>query len=125
MVLAELLTGKKPIYSDRPEEERMLAMYFVPSMKNRLFQVMEDQVVEEANMGELIAVAQLARGCLTLKSEEKPTMKDVAAELERLWQRQRQHSWISGYEEEYDSQIGEHDRDRFDDYLETCRRHDS
>lgn len=48
MVLAELLTGKKPIYSDRPEEERMLAMYFGLSMKNRLFQVMEDQVVKEA-----------------------------------------------------------------------------
>lgn len=127
VVLAELLTGEKPISSDRPEEERMLAKYFVLSMKKgRLFQVMVDQVVKEAEMGELIAMAQLARGCLMMKSEERPTMKDVAAELERLRQRQRQHPWISGHEEEYDSQIGEDDRDSFEDFLETnSRRHDS
>lgn len=125
VVLAELLTGEKPISSDRPEEERMLAKYLVLSMKkNRLFQVMEDKVVKEAEMGELMAVAQLARGCLMVKSEERPTMKDVAAELERLRRQHQQHPWISGHEE-YDSQSGE-DTYSFEDFLETSsRRHDS
>ncbi|KAF8410197.1 hypothetical protein HHK36_002719 [Tetracentron sinense] len=41
IVLMELLTGKKALSFERPEEERNLSMYFVSSMKqNRLFEIL-------------------------------------------------------------------------------------
>ncbi|KAF5175516.1 Wall-associated receptor kinase, partial [Thalictrum thalictroides] len=48
VVLAELLTGKKPLCLERSQEQRNLAAYFVLSLKeNRLFEVIEARVVNE------------------------------------------------------------------------------
>uniref|UniRef100_A0A2N9IK48 Protein kinase domain-containing protein n=1 Tax=Fagus sylvatica TaxID=28930 RepID=A0A2N9IK48_FAGSY len=85
VLLAELLTGKKALSFDRPEEERNLAMHFVLSMKeNRLFEILDPRVVNEGNAEQLMEVAMLVKRCLRLKGEERPTMKEVAIELEGL-----------------------------------------
>ena len=85
VLLAELLTGKKALSFDRPEEERNLAMHFVLSMKeNRLFEILDPRVVNEGNAEQLMEVALLVKRCLRLKGEERPTMKEVAIELEGL-----------------------------------------
>ncbi|XP_077231889.1 uncharacterized protein LOC143864935 [Tasmannia lanceolata] len=85
VVLLELLTGEKAFSQDRPENERNLAMYFISSMnENRLFQILENRIVDEGVIEKLYAVANLARRCLTLKGEDRPTMKDVVAELNGL-----------------------------------------
>ncbi|XP_050251239.1 putative wall-associated receptor kinase-like 16 isoform X2 [Quercus robur] len=85
VLLAELLTGKKALSFDRPEEERNLAMHFILAMKdNRLFEILDQRVVKEGNAEQLMEVAMLVKRCLRLKGEERPTMKEVALELEGL-----------------------------------------
>lgn len=85
VVLVELLTGEKPISSTRPEEDRNLVNYFITSVnENRLIQVLDTKVVNEADEKELLAVADLAKKCLRQKADERPTMKEVAAGLEGL-----------------------------------------
>ncbi|KAF7145997.1 hypothetical protein RHSIM_Rhsim04G0079600 [Rhododendron simsii] len=85
VVLAELLTGKKPICLERSQEERNLATYFLVSMKeNRLYQILEPRVVKEGTLEQLQAIGELVKRCLCLKSDERPTMKEVVVELESL-----------------------------------------
>ncbi|KAG5552336.1 hypothetical protein RHGRI_010424 [Rhododendron griersonianum] len=93
VVLAELMTGKKPICLERFEEERNLAIYFIVSMKeNRLSQILEPQVLREGTLEQLQAIAELVKRCLCLKSEERPAMKEVVTELERL-RKYRKDPW--------------------------------
>ncbi|KAL2500228.1 Wall-associated receptor kinase 2 [Forsythia ovata] len=100
VVLAELLTGKKPIDMDRSQEERNLTTYFIMSVKeNRLFQILEPRVVREGSLEQLQAIAQLVKGCLNLNGEDRPTMKEVAMELEGL-RKFTKHPWIHQPEHE-------------------------
>ncbi|KAF7829781.1 wall-associated receptor kinase 2-like [Senna tora] len=97
VVLIELLTGKKVVEVDRPEEDRNLAMYFISSMKNdRLLEVLDSRVVDEKNVGQLKEVAVLASRCIRVKGEERPTMKEVSMELEGLIAMQK-HPWDGKY----------------------------
>ena len=85
VVLVELLTGKKALSFDRPEEERSLATYFLSFSKdNRLFEVLEKHIANEENVEQLKEAANLAKMCLRLKGEDRPTMKEVATKLEDL-----------------------------------------
>ncbi|KAL0426226.1 UNVERIFIED_CONTAM: Wall-associated receptor kinase [Sesamum latifolium] len=93
VVLAELMTGRKPLSTETNEEERNLATYFIMSIKeDRLFQVLEPRILREGNLEQLHAVAELVRNCLKLNGEERPTMKEVVMELERLRKRSS-HPW--------------------------------
>ncbi|XVE79025.1 hypothetical protein DITRI_Ditri14bG0024700 [Diplodiscus trichospermus] len=84
VVLIELLTGEKPVSFARAEEERNLAAYFISSTKeNRLFQILDSQVAEEATE-DVYGVAHLAISCLRLNSKKRPTMKEVSTELQGL-----------------------------------------
>ncbi|XP_078162462.1 wall-associated receptor kinase 17-like [Carex rostrata] len=85
VVLAELLTGQKPISFGRPEECRNLATYFASLVdEGRVIQAIEPRHLKEAKLDELHFVAHLARRCVNVKGEERPTMKEVAFELEGL-----------------------------------------
>ncbi|KAL3721760.1 hypothetical protein ACJRO7_034148 [Eucalyptus globulus] len=85
VVLVELLTGQKPISSQREEEGRSLAMYFIISMEeNHLFDIVDAHVSKEGKMGEIASVANLAKRCLDLSGRNRPTMKEVAMELEGI-----------------------------------------
>ncbi|GLT84911.1 hypothetical protein SLE2022_031190 [Rubroshorea leprosula] len=93
VVLLKLLTGEKVLSFDRTEEERNLSMYFLSAMKdNCLGKVLDGCIVNEANIEQLKEVANLARRCLSVKGEERPTMKEVAMELEGL-RRLTKHPW--------------------------------
>ena len=95
VVLVELLTGKKALSFDRLEEERNLAMFFVSSMKDdRLFEILDDRVLNEGNTKHLKEVAILAKRCLMVKGEERPTMKEVVMELEGL-RILETHPWVN------------------------------
>lgn len=112
VVLVELLTGAEPICSARAQEERMLSVYFISALKeNRLFQVLADQVVKEGDLDRLVAVAELARRCLKVKGEDRPTMRQVAAELDRL-RAMGQHPWTTNNiekREETQNLLGEYE----------------
>ncbi|XP_075647133.1 wall-associated receptor kinase 2-like [Castanea sativa] len=85
VVLVELLTGKKALSFDRPEEERGLATYFLSFYKdNRFFEFLEKHIANEENVEQLKEAANLAKMCLRLKGEDRPTMKEVATKLEDL-----------------------------------------
>ncbi|KAD3067714.1 hypothetical protein E3N88_35594 [Mikania micrantha] len=95
IVLAELLTGKKPLCMERSEEERNLATYFIMSLKeNRLFQILEPRVVREGTLEQLQQISELVNRCLNLTADERPTMREVAIELEGL-RKFTQHPWAS------------------------------
>jgi serine/threonine protein kinase len=85
VVLAELLTGNEALSFNRPESDRNLALYFVSAIEeDRLLQILEDNIVNEGNIQELKEVANLAKKCLSIRGEDRPTMKEVAMELEGL-----------------------------------------
>ncbi|PSS31666.1 Wall-associated receptor kinase [Actinidia chinensis var. chinensis] len=106
VVLVELLTRKKVLRFDRPEEERNLAMYFLASLKeDRLFQILDDCIVQEESFEQLKEVANLAKRCLRVKGEERPTMKEVAMELEGL-RMMGKHPWINNDSEETEYLLG-------------------
>ncbi|KAE8100075.1 hypothetical protein FH972_018004 [Carpinus fangiana] len=85
VVVTELLTGNEALSFTRPESDRNLAMYFVSTMKeDRLVQILEDHIVNEGNIEELKEVANLAKRCLRVRGEDRPSMKEVSMELEGL-----------------------------------------
>nr|DAD39770.1 TPA_asm: hypothetical protein HUJ06_014093 [Nelumbo nucifera] len=85
VVLVELLTGEKPISSFRPGENKSLATYFLSSMEeNRLFEILDAQVVKKGEKAEIEVVSNLAKRCLDLNGKNRPTMKEVTVELEGL-----------------------------------------
>lgn len=85
VVLAELLTGEKPVSVLSSQESRSLATYFLLSMEeNRLFDILHARVMKEAGKDEIMAVDNLAQRRLNLNGKKRPTMKEVAAELEAI-----------------------------------------
>ncbi|CAL5384699.1 unnamed protein product [Camellia sinensis] len=95
VVLVELLTSKKAISFDRPEAERNLAMYFISAMKEDcLFEIVDEQVINDAKADQLKEVASLTNRCLRVKGDERPTMKEVAMELEGLRMMEK-NSWLN------------------------------
>ncbi|XP_042054482.1 putative wall-associated receptor kinase-like 16 [Salvia splendens] len=95
VVLAELMTGKKPIDMERSLEMRNLTTYFCMAVKeNKLFSILEPRVVREGSLEQLQAMAQLVKRCLKLNGEDRPTMKEVAMELEGL-RKFNKHPWAN------------------------------
>ncbi|KAL8459669.1 hypothetical protein ACS0TY_036964 [Phlomoides rotata] len=94
VVLMELLTGRKALIKDGPEEEKCLANFFLKVMKEQeLFQVVEDNLMRERDRGVVMKVAVLAKRCVNVRGENRPFMKEVAMELEGL-RVGGKHSWI-------------------------------
>ncbi|KAL7086341.1 hypothetical protein ACP275_14G333200 [Erythranthe tilingii] len=90
VVLVELLTGKKALCYDRAEEDRNLANYFLAVMKGQkkesLFEIVEDNtsVGRDVDEGNVMRVGVLAKRCLNVRGDDRPTMKEVAMELEGI-----------------------------------------
>ncbi|CAL8138379.1 unnamed protein product [Prunus armeniaca] len=85
VVLAELLTGQKAVSLMSSEERRSLATYFLLSMENNLlFDILDSQVMKDGRKEKITAVANLAVRCLNLNGRNRPTMKEVAVELEGI-----------------------------------------
>ncbi|KAH6804142.1 hypothetical protein C2S51_032389 [Perilla frutescens var. frutescens] len=86
VVLVELLTGEKAIIKDKDEGVRSLVAHFMHLMEeNKLFELLDPEVVREGGAeDDTVAVARLARRCLNLDRKKRPTMKDVAVELEAI-----------------------------------------
>ncbi|XP_057490783.1 putative wall-associated receptor kinase-like 16 [Actinidia eriantha] len=109
VLLVELLTGKEALSYDRPPKEISLAMYFVSSLKEgRLLEIVDEQVLKEGKAETLEEFAIVAKGCLEVKGDERPTMMDVATELQGLRMVEK-HPWVteSNDAEEAQSLLGE------------------
>ncbi|XP_060672148.1 wall-associated receptor kinase-like 3 isoform X2 [Ziziphus jujuba] len=100
VVIVELLTGQKPICLKRLEEGRSLATYFIMCMEeNRLFDIVDPQIVKEGKNEEMLGVANLAKRCLYLNGSYRPTMKEVATELEAIQKSIKTVADLQSYEE--------------------------
>ncbi|KAB5573082.1 hypothetical protein DKX38_000276 [Salix brachista] len=85
VVLVELISGQKPIFSVSQTETRSLATHFIMLMEdNRLSDILDARVKELCQNEEVILVANLAKRCLNLNGKNRPTMREVASELERI-----------------------------------------
>ncbi|KAM5580139.1 wall-associated receptor kinase-like 10 [Rosa sericea] len=93
VVLAELLTGQKPISPTTSDERRSLANHFILSMEgNCLFDILDTRVRSDGREEEIVAVANLAKRRLNLNGRKRPTMKEVAVELEGIQLSVKAHS---------------------------------
>ncbi|GAB4836291.1 hypothetical protein Ancab_001207 [Ancistrocladus abbreviatus] len=93
VVLVELLTGQKAIRSSGSQEERSLVAWFLSSMESFSVSAAIDLLVlKEAREEELLAIANLAKRCLNFDGKHRPTMKEVAMELEAIRQSHGPHS---------------------------------
>ncbi|XP_074321412.1 wall-associated receptor kinase 2-like [Silene latifolia] len=85
VVLVELFTREYAVSSNRPENERCLANFFLMKLKeDRFLEIIDKTIASEEMLGQVKELANLAQWCLRLKGDERPTMKEVAAELERI-----------------------------------------
>ncbi|KAH6837560.1 hypothetical protein C2S53_009867 [Perilla frutescens var. hirtella] len=106
VVLVELLTGGMPVNMEMNEDQRNLTTNFINSMReNRLFQILEPRVVREGSFGQLQATAELIERCVQLNREDRPTMKEVAAQIEML----RKNLWTDRSVDEEAVSLGSDD----------------
>ncbi|KAK1355653.1 Protein kinase domain-containing protein [Heracleum sosnowskyi] len=102
----------------RPQEERNLATCFITSLKeNRLFQILEPRVVREGTLDQLEKAAQLVKSCLNLNGEERPTMKEVAMEIESL-SKFTKHLQANQHRSEESTSLTGHTEAQFSDLYE-------
>ncbi|KAL0288594.1 UNVERIFIED_CONTAM: Wall-associated receptor kinase-like 22 [Sesamum angustifolium] len=52
--------------------------------ENRLQTILDSQIIEQGDKEEHLAVANLARRCLNMTGRKRPTIREVAMELERI-----------------------------------------
>ncbi|XP_061998647.1 wall-associated receptor kinase 1-like [Rosa rugosa] len=92
VVLVELITSQVAISYKKPEAERNLANFFVTSVEeNRLDQILDLEIIKEGSFEIAEQVAHLAKRCLSLKGGDRPTMREVAMELEGILQVMAKH----------------------------------
>ncbi|KAJ0467715.1 putative protein kinase RLK-Pelle-WAK family [Helianthus annuus] len=85
VVLVELLTGEKPICLSRFGGNRSLATHFMTAFdEERVMSILDAKMVREGGRDVLMEVANLAMRCLNLSGKNRPTMKEVATELETI-----------------------------------------
>ncbi|GAU21234.1 hypothetical protein TSUD_11520 [Trifolium subterraneum] len=93
VVLAELLTGDKPLSFNRPEESISLSMHFLSCLKqDKIFEAIQVGILSDDNKKDIKEVAILAARCLRLRGDERPSMKEVAMELDGI-RLMEKHPW--------------------------------
>uniref|UniRef100_A0A803M5T7 Protein kinase domain-containing protein n=1 Tax=Chenopodium quinoa TaxID=63459 RepID=A0A803M5T7_CHEQI len=86
VVLAELLTREKALsYEKNEDDKKCLTSYFLRNLKDdRLLEILDDNIVSDGALVQIKEVANLVKRCLKVKGEDRPTMKQVARELEDI-----------------------------------------
>ncbi|TKW09219.1 hypothetical protein SEVIR_6G079300v4 [Setaria viridis] len=93
VVILELLTCRKATNLQAIDEEINLSAHFLLAMsENRLGEILDEQIKGEESIELIEQLAELARRCLEMASEQRPPMREVADELERF-RNLSQHPW--------------------------------
>ncbi|KAL7132365.1 hypothetical protein ABFS83_12G069200 [Erythranthe nasuta] len=109
VVVVELLTGEKAISSIRADVGRSLATHFLHSMEeNLLFEILDARVLKEGKREDIVAIAKLAKRCLNLNGKRRPTMREVAMELEGIQMVKEVYVQKEGITNEYVPSIDDH-----------------
>ncbi|XP_062203786.1 putative wall-associated receptor kinase-like 16 [Phragmites australis] len=108
VVLLELLTRKKPLNIEGPEDEKSLAMRFISAMNEyKLEEILDDQIKNDENMEVLGEIAELAKQCLEMCGANRPLMKEVSKKLHRLRKVMQRYTWAQQNTEQVESLIVE------------------
>ncbi|XP_024178890.1 wall-associated receptor kinase-like 8 [Rosa chinensis] len=67
--------------------------------KDRLFEIVDAQVLREGSKADISIVANLARRCLNLNGRKRPTMREVTSELEGIQITEKTSNGEQNYEE--------------------------
>ncbi|KAI3908343.1 hypothetical protein MKX01_027365 [Papaver californicum] len=88
------LTDKSDVYSFG-----VVLIELLTGEDTNVLELIDAQVAKDANLEQILAVAELARKCLNLKGEDRPSMQQIAADLQGLrrlepsgWNRQLNHN---------------------------------
>uniref|UniRef100_A0A0D3DQR0 Protein kinase domain-containing protein n=1 Tax=Brassica oleracea var. oleracea TaxID=109376 RepID=A0A0D3DQR0_BRAOL len=109
VVLMELLSAKKALCFERPQQSKHLLSYFASAIKeNRLHEVIDEKVINENNWKEIEEAVRVAMECTRVTGEERPLMTEVAAKLEGLRVAKDKHQWSDQYPEETENLVGVH-----------------
>ncbi|XP_049413462.1 wall-associated receptor kinase-like 6 isoform X2 [Solanum stenotomum] len=84
VILAELLTSQRVVTSNQPEDPGLVIRFTLALKENRIIEIVDPEIVKEVEDEHVIlAVAELAKRCLNFNARRRPSMKEVAAELEQ------------------------------------------
>ncbi|KAM0831489.1 hypothetical protein ACQ4PT_065503 [Festuca glaucescens] len=94
VVLLELLTGRKALNLQATEGEvkNLSSHFLLAASARRLDEIVDVQIVNEESIEPIEQVAGLAKQCLEMNSEKRPSMREVAEELGRL-RKLLKHPW--------------------------------
>ena len=84
VILVELLTRRRPSSYISPEGFNLVSQFVLLVNGDRLCDMLDPQVTEEAKEGEANEVAAIAVMCLNPKGEDRPTMRQVERRLEAI-----------------------------------------
>ncbi|KAL9247059.1 hypothetical protein vseg_020530 [Gypsophila vaccaria] len=85
VVLVELITGKKPICPTGDGGWISLATEFLTKMEDsHLLSILDARIIDEGKEDEFMAVAEVARKCLNMNGKQRPTMKEIAMQLDGI-----------------------------------------
>ncbi|CAL5087729.1 unnamed protein product [Urochloa decumbens] len=92
VVLVEMLTRQKPTVFSSSDNVSLIALFNLLMLQDKLCEILDPQVISEG-MEEAKEFAELASTCLSLKGEQRPTMRQVETRLERLlrYNRENEH----------------------------------
>ncbi|CAN1287510.1 Wall-associated receptor kinase-like 1 [Linum perenne] len=110
------------------EEERSLVAHFISATKEEehgLIRILDPVVSREAREADLVSIAELAVRCLRLNGKKRPTMREVAMELDGLRNSQRCLQADDDGDEEEDSFARRMEYDQIDVDREVSMEDDS
>ena len=82
VILLEVLTGQVPLKLNGPEEQRSLTSNFLTAMKeNKLDAVLARHIKGQESTELVTGLAALAKQCLDMCGNNRPSMKEIANEL--------------------------------------------
>jgi serine/threonine protein kinase len=81
VVLLELITRRTALSKTK---ESLVSVFTEAVKESKLRELIDREIASDENMDSLLHVAEIARQCLVMSGQQRPMMRQVAEELQRL-----------------------------------------